>query len=98
MANHSAANLVYPLAEALLETGIQPDLRRKVYRHIIVALKSEDYYDYPDLFKLDDVLQEVIFEIEGDTWDEYYTIDTSNIKTAKRKGWGYYVFPDDPDY
>lgn len=98
MANHDAANLVYPLAKSLKKNDIDPETRRKIYRDVIAALQSEDYHDYPDLFKLDVVLQEVIAEFQKHNWSEYGTIDVSKIKPARRKGWNSYIFSDDPDY
>lgn len=92
MSNHSAANFVYPLAQSMRTNGISPDVRRKIYRDVIAELQREDYHDYPELFALDDILQEVIFEFQGDRWKEYYTIDTSQIKRAKRKGYSDYFF------
>ncbi len=94
MSNHRAANLVYPLAQSMLATGISPDVRRKMYRDVIAKLQREDCHDYPEMFSLDDVLQEVIFEFQGNRWEEYYTIDTSGLKRAKLTGYGTYSFFD----
>lgn len=80
MSSHDAADLMYPLAEALQVNGVEPATRKKIYHALLRELGSRDYHDYPDLFNLDDVLQEAIYEDQGDRWKEYYTIDTSKLK------------------
>jgi hypothetical protein len=84
MADHGAADLIYPLAKALKAAGLGDDVRKNIYRPVIEALSRKDYHDHPELFDLDDALQEVVAEYEGDRWAQYYTIDVSKVKPARR--------------
>jgi hypothetical protein len=92
------ADVLESMARRLRSNGTAEAARRAAYRATIPSLEERDWNDHQDVLGLDPVLDEVIYELQGDGFGmEAYGRSMSHVTPAK---WhmGRYYFSDDPRY
>jgi hypothetical protein len=86
------------MAKSFLAKGTDEATRRAAYRATIPSLEDHDWNDHPAVIGVDLILDEVIYELQGDRFGmDIYKRDMSHVSPAKWH-WGRYYFADAPRY